>query len=160
MSAEFRAPNSPSSPPSVLRYSNRTPRPTCASIPSARPAPAVPSLSAQSPTPGSNSRPSCFELGGEKMANRYLPHYQCFADTSSSVSAIVPNPMNPWPLRPIQGENSVPPPPLFLPSLKTSCYPSYYQRVEDAAVNERRARRWPSNVCRDSPTCESFPPRE
>jgi len=79
------------------------------------------------------------------MANRYLLRYQYFADASLSVSAIVPNPMNPWLLWPIQGGNSGPFPPLFLPSLKTACYPFCYQWVEDAAVNERRARRWPSN---------------
>ena len=75
------------------------------------------------------------------MANRYLLSYQCFAGSTRPVFAIVPNALKPWALGVIFGEKSAARSPHFLSSPKTACYPSCYQRVEDAAVKKRRASR-------------------
>ena len=75
------------------------------------------------------------------MANRYLVSYQCLAGAPPPVFAIVPNALKPWALEAICAGKPALASPHFLPSLKTACYPSCYQRVEDAAVKKRRARR-------------------
>ena len=75
------------------------------------------------------------------MANRYLLSYQCFEGSTRPIFAIVPNALKPWALYVIFAGENAPRSPHFLSFPKTACYPSCYQRVEDAAVKKRRARR-------------------
>ena len=75
------------------------------------------------------------------MANRYPFSFQCIAGGTRPVFAIVPNSLKPWALGLIFAGKSGPRFSHFLSSPKIACYPSCYQRVEDAAVKKRRARR-------------------
>lgn len=79
------------------------------------------------------------------MANRYLFCSQQLAALLGAAAPVVPNPFNADYLRALRNPFLLPSKARLSSSPMASWYHYSHQWVEDAAVNERRARRWPSN---------------